>query len=97
MKSTKYTPGPWKESNMTGETIEVWANGTPRLAIAHVTFTSLNELKANAKLIRHAPEMFDALVMVDKYFVNLQNKCALTSHDEKAWKEVSRIINSITE
>ena len=31
---------------------------------------------------------------INQYFVNLQNKCALTVQDERAWKAVSKIINS---
>jgi hypothetical protein len=52
---------------------------------------------ANAKLISSAPEMLDALKSVNNYFVNLQNKCALTPSDERTWKIVSGIISDIEE
>ncbi len=53
------------------------------------------EAEANAELIALAPEMLEALRQVNSYFVVLQNSCALTSPDERAWKLVSRIINKI--
>lgn len=48
---------------------------------------------ANMKLISAAPEMFEALQSANNYFVDLQNKCALTSSDERAWKLISKAIN----
>jgi hypothetical protein len=50
------------------------------------------EIEANAKLISAAPDMLEALESANNYFVDLQNKCALTSSDEKAWKLISKAI-----
>jgi hypothetical protein len=41
--------------------------------------------------------MLEALQKVNQYFIDLQNKCALTTPDENAWKKVSRIIKKTTE
>lgn len=40
-------------------------------------------------------EMIDALKTTNQYFVDLQNKCALTSNDKRAWKKVSLILSRI--
>jgi hypothetical protein len=52
---------------------------------------------ANAKLIAAAPDMLDALIAAHYYFIDLQNKCALTNSDERAWKLVSKAIKKATE
>lgn len=49
------------------------------------------------KLIETAPEMLETLKSVNTYFVNIQNSVALTNPDEKAWKKVSKILNSFKE
>jgi len=51
----------------------------------------------NAKLIAAAPDMLEALLAVNKYFVDLQNKCALTSHDKRAWKLTAKAIKRATQ
>ncbi|MFA6325431.1 MAG: hypothetical protein WCX46_04365 [Candidatus Paceibacterota bacterium] len=40
-------------------------------------------------------EMIKALKATNQYFINLQNKCALTSNDERAWKKISLILSKI--
>jgi hypothetical protein len=44
-----------------------------------------------------APDMLEALQSVNNYFIDLQNKCALTFSDERAWKLVSKAIKKATE
>lgn len=39
-------------------------------------------------------EAIKALESVNQYFVDLQNRCALTPHEEKIWAKVSKILNS---
>lgn len=55
------------------------------------------EAEANTKLIAAAPEMLEVLKSANKYFINLQNKCALTNSDERAWKLISKVIKKATE
>jgi len=58
---------------------------------------SLEEMTANANLIATAPEMLEALQSVNRYFIDLQNKCALANSDERAWQKVSKAIKKATE
>lgn len=37
--------------------------------------------------------MTEILEATNSYFVDLQNKCALTNSDERAWKLVSNVLN----
>lgn len=92
----KHTKGKWtiKESN--GE-IHIWAPGIPRIAIVTSRDVSINEWRANAKLIASAPLMIEALQTTNNYFIDLQNKCALACQDERAWKLVSLAIKTATE
>ena len=48
------------------------------------------------KLMTAAPDMIDALLAANSYFVDLQNKCALTNSDERAWKLISKAIKKAT-
>ena len=59
-------------------------------------FKENEEQNANALLIASAPRMLEALEIVNNYFIKLQNKCALSSMDERAWKEVSFAIQLAT-
>lgn len=45
------------------------------------------------KLEDNAPAMLKALQTVNKYFIDLQNRCALTPHEEKVWSQGSKAIN----
>jgi hypothetical protein len=47
-------------------------------------------------MIPDPDETFEALKAVNNYFVNLQNKCALTNSDERAWKLVAKLILKLT-
>lgn len=51
-----------------------------------------NEIESNMILMAAAPLMYEALISANNYFVDLQNKCALTNSDERAWKLISRAI-----
>jgi len=96
---TKFTPGPWKlieqgDANMYGMITadNKWI----------ISFQQNGELMtetelANAKLMAAAPDMLQSLDTVNKYFVALQNRCALTPHEEKVWKAVSLAIKNATE
>lgn len=42
-------------------------------------------------------DALEALQSVNNYFIDLQNKCALTFPDERAWKLVSKAIKKATE
>lgn len=55
------------------------------------------EIEGNMKLIAAAPEMLKALLSANNYFVDLQNKCALTNSDERTWKLISKIIKELNE
>jgi hypothetical protein len=55
------------------------------------------EMEANSKLIAAAPELLEVLQDINKYFVDLQNRCALTPHEERTWKKVSKIIQKAIE
>ncbi|KKP51577.1 MAG: hypothetical protein UR43_C0019G0020 [candidate division TM6 bacterium GW2011_GWF2_33_332] len=55
-----------------------------------------DEIESNMKLIAAAPDMLEALISANNYFVDLQNKCALTNSDERAWKLISKAIKKAT-
>jgi hypothetical protein len=54
------TAGEWKRSR-SGADYEIWAPGTPKIAMVLLTNASINELEANSALIVAAPKMEDAL------------------------------------
>ena len=92
----KHTPGPWSINTWEHQgdaSMRIGAKDTPMLTRVSSEFVSINEWRANAKLIAAAPEMFEALQSVNNYFIDLQNKCALTNPDKRAWKLVSKAIN----
>ena len=64
--------------------------------IAKVYGETKDEKLANAKMMAASQTMLKALDSANKYFVDLQNKCALTNSDERAWKEISKAINLAT-
>lgn len=53
--------------------------------------------EANANLMAAAPVMLLALEAVNNYFIALQNKCALTGRDERAWKLAAGAIKLATD
>lgn len=55
-----HTTGKWQTTIHTAE-IEIWAPGTPKIAMVDLRNVSLNEWRANAKLIAAAPDMLEAL------------------------------------
>jgi len=58
---------------------------------------AIKEVEENAKLMVAAKDMLVALEAVNNYFIDLQNKCALTVSDERAWKLTAKAIKSATE
>ena len=52
-----------------------------------------NGLALLAKLTPNSESAFtQALTSVNKYFIDLQNKCALTPHEENVWAKVSKAL-----
>jgi hypothetical protein len=88
----KYTPGPWTISGS-----HIIGYPESNIAIAVIYSNVGQPAKANTKLISAAPDMFEALQSVNNYFIDLQNKCALTNSDERAWKLVAKAIKKATE
>lgn len=60
---TEFTKGEWSINNWTqpDDTIAVGAVGTPLIARVHLRDVSINEQKANAKLITAAPRLLTML------------------------------------
>lgn len=58
----KHTPAPWKICRTHKSNLEIWANGTPKIATVPDVFVSINEQNANAEIIALAPAMFNALL-----------------------------------
>jgi hypothetical protein len=54
-----------------------------------------DNIESDMRLIAAAPDMYEALKSVNNYFIDLQNKCALTSPDERAWKLISKILSEL--
>ena len=59
----KFTPGPWSINDwpQSNSDIVIGAIGTPRIAKIPLRDVSINEQKANARLIKAAPAMYAAL------------------------------------
>lgn len=91
----KHAKAEWNINNLSTGDSEIWAIGIPKIAMVFGMNVSINDQKANAKLIAAAPDMIEALQSVNNYFIDLQNKCALTAPDERAWKLVSKAINKV--
>ena len=60
---SKHTPGPWSINDWPQATtdIAIGAVGTPMIAKVSLRDVSINEQKANARLIAAAPELLEAL------------------------------------
>src|SRR5664279_3581826 len=99
----KHTPGPWTfHLNGDGSCSILGKKISDREYVWIAGFIQNGELLmgeqlANAKLMSIAPEMLEALQSANNYFVDLQNKCALTNSDERAWKLISKAIKKATE
>ena len=98
----KHTPGPWTfHENGDGSFAILGDKLSDKEYRWVVGFFQNGEFStekqiANAKLIAAAPEMLEALQAANNYFVDLQNKCALTNPDERAWKLISKAIEKAT-
>ncbi len=95
---TQHTKGKWTVVDSGGTVIS--ARESTYITICKLENLPLRisaEVEANAKLIAAAPDMLEALQSVNNYFIDLQNKCALTFSDERAWKLVSKAIQKATE
>jgi len=51
MSKAKHTTEPWKKSKKQDGDIEIWAIGTPKIAMVLSRFVSYNEQEANARRI----------------------------------------------
>ncbi len=95
-----HTKGKWTKENNVHNDFEpryTEVRSGPKL-IAKCTYgKDWNEHEANARLIAAAPNMLDALKSVNNYFIELQNKCALTNCDERAWKLTAKAIKIANE
>lgn len=96
MNSAQYTTGEWSINNwpQSNTDIAIGAVGTPLIARIPLRDVSINEQKANARLIAAAPDMIDALrqwanaeATADE--VELQN--ARASRDEAIAKALGQI------
>lgn len=88
---TQHTKGEWEQKGHIIESVETHEEIAWIKALSTGSSRSA-EAEANAKLIAAAPSMIEALQSVNNYFIDLQNKCALTFQDERAWKLVSKAI-----
>lgn len=62
-KIDSFTPGPWSINDwpQSNADIVIGAVGTPRIAKVLLRYASINEQKANARLIAAAPALYEAL------------------------------------
>lgn len=60
--TVKHTPGPWHiaKYSPSGSYTDIYANGTPLIAKVILRHVSINEQKANARLIAAAPDLLEA-------------------------------------
>lgn len=96
MPDIKHTPGPWNAVTYPGAFCRSLITSDHGW-IGRLHSFQNRQHEANARLIAKAPEMYEALTAVNNYFVDLQNKCALTAPDERAWKLVSKILTELNE
>lgn len=77
-RTTQHTPGPWSlnEWPQQGFDITIGAIGTPLIARIPARDVSLNEQKANARLVEAAPDMFLVLQRVRMH------RCMFDSDEE---------------
>lgn len=60
-KPDGHTPAPWSAHEGAHNEIIIGAAKTPHIARIPITFVSINEWKANARLIQNAPRLLAAL------------------------------------
>lgn len=56
-----HTPAPWHINRTFKTALEIWAAGTPKIAVVPDQNVSINEQEANALLIHAAPDLLQAL------------------------------------
>lgn len=66
---SQHTPGPWSINDwpQANTDIAIGAVGTPLIARIPLRHVSINEQKANARLIAAAPELLEALKVAEVY------------------------------
>ena len=71
MTTLKHTPGPWTVNAwpQRHDEIRIGAVGTPLICAIMVRDVSINEQKANARLIAAAPELLEALILARRYML----------------------------
>lgn len=89
-----YTPGPWRYatdgSQVTTSALGI-LEGSKRICFLSTPYKDQDEINANGILIEAAPDMIDVIEKVDKYFIDLQNRCALTPSEEKLWSKITAV------
>lgn len=93
MKQTKHTPGPWRiGENAMGDPHTIWA-AQPGMSVGGVFDSSYGEdapprkqANANARLIAAAPELLDALVLVERIIE--KHRLAGTDQNPKGFRDI---------
>ena len=91
---TKHTPGPWtiNEWPQSDREISIGAIGTPLIAKAFQRDVSINEQKANARLIAAAPELLQCLINAKAAIEALSD-----GNDTPLIKEIENTIQKATQ
>lgn len=92
--TTTHTQGEWQVEST--EINDLIFSGKQKIAATYSGTVGRETAKANAKLIAAAPRMLEALLSVNKYFVDLQNERTLINGDESIREFVSFVIKSAT-
>lgn len=83
-----FTQGDWniskvrssKDGNHTGD-YRIAAKGTPKIATIHVRDVSVNQAKANAKLIKAAPKLYAACKEAKVFILDLESTGCIDNPD----------------
>ena len=91
-----HTAGVWGYfKNHTGTFTIYTDKGSENIAEVYGSESHDDEMDT-ARLMAAASEMIESLESVNKYFKDLQNRYALTPHEEIVWKKVSAAIKKAT-
>lgn len=98
MSENKFTPGPWSVFNTAdiftdlgaanAEGIDAPSNDGWHIADCDMGGLGLDEVKANARLIAAAPEMYEALRKAIRFIESHVADPDITEEMEKAWVEL---------